>query len=192
MIVVQVGTNTGSDHVLRFCKNQSCDQIFLIEPFAIHNVSIDSHYKGIPNYKVDNVAIVPNSVDSVQLYYTENDGPSGHPNKSYEVASIKPEHLIKHDYTYDSLLSVTVPAFTMNEYLTNNKIHRVDYLFLDIEGIDFEVLQTIDFDKFDIKNLQIEHLHLDKNLLFQFMKSKGYSPRKGIDFYGYDTMFVKQ
>jgi FkbM family methyltransferase len=191
MIIVQVGTNTGNDHVLQICKQQSFDSIFLIEPFAIHNESIHKHYRGVPNYKIDNIAIVPKSMATVELYYTENDGPLSHVNKSYEVTSIKPEHLLKHNYTYTSLRKFTVPAFTMNEYLTKYNLYKIDYLFLDIEGIDFEVLETIDFNKFDIRNLQIEHLHLDKHRLFEFMSSKGYSPTKGMDLCGYDTMFVK-
>jgi hypothetical protein len=128
----------------------------------------------------------------VDLYYAENDGPSNHPRKSFEVASIRPEHLVKHDYSYTSLRTIRVPALTMNEYLSRNALHRIDYLFLDIEGIDFDVLKTIDFDQFDIRALQIEHLHLDMNQLLEFMASKGYSPQKGVDLYGNDTMFLKK
>lgn len=191
MILVQVGTNTGNDHVLQLCKQQQFDQIFLVEPFAIHNESIHKYYAGISNYTVDNIAIVPKSVANVDFYYTDNDGPAGHPCKSYEVASIKPDHLVKHNYSYMSLRKISVPALTMNEYLTKYNLRQIDYLFLDIEGIDFEVLETIDFSTFDIRNLQIEHLHLDKNKLLQFMKSKGYTATKGMDLCGYDTMFVK-
>jgi len=191
MIVIQVGTNTGNDHVLQLCKQMKFDRILLVEPFVIHNTSIQRHYNGIPNVNIDNIAIVPNNVKNIDLYFTHEDGPAGHPNKSYEVASIKPEHLVKHDYKYESLSKVTVPAMTMNEYFANYGLTKIHYLFLDIEGIDFEVLETIDFDTFDIRHLQIEHLHLDKTRLYEFMKSKGYVATKGIDTYGYDTMFIK-
>lgn len=191
MIIVQIGTNTGNDHVLQLCKQLSFDQIFLVEPFSVHNQSIHKHYSSFSNYKLDNIAIVPKSTENIDFYYTDNDGPAGHPDKSYEVASIRPEHLVKHNYSYTSLHKISVPALTMNEYFAKYNLQKIDYLFLDIEGIDFEVLETIDFDRFDIQNLQIEHLHLDKNKLLQFMTSKGYSSRKGMDLCGYDTMFVK-
>jgi FkbM family methyltransferase len=191
MIVVQIGTNTGNDHVLRMCKEQEFEMILLVEPFDIHNQTIHSNYSGIANYTIDNVAIVPTSTPWVDLYYTDNDGPANHPKKSFEVASIRPDHLVKHNYSYHSLSKVRVPSLTMNEYLDKYSLRRIDYLFLDIEGIDFEVLETIDFDRFDIRNLQIEHLHLDFTQLVRFMASKGYSPREGIDLCGYDTMFLK-
>jgi len=191
MIVVQIGTNTGNDHVLRMCKEQECEMIRLVEPFDIHNQTIRANYSGIANYTIDNVAIVPTSTPWVDLYYTDNDGPANHPKKSFEVASILPDHLLKHNYSYLSLRKVRVPSLTMNEYLAKYNLRRIDYLFLDIEGIDFEVLKTIEFDRFDIRNLQIEHLHLDFNQLVQFMASKGYSARKGLDLYGNDTLFVK-
>lgn len=117
MIIVQIGTNTGNDHVLDLCKSMDNPQVFLVEPFHIHNKSIHENYKNIATYTVDNVAIVPSHRDSVDLYYTEKDGPSAHPNKSYEVASIRPEHLMKHKYAYTSLRKITVPALTINEYL---------------------------------------------------------------------------
>ena len=192
MILVQIGTNNGNDHVLQLCKQVRFDKILLVEPMSIHNSSIYRNYSGVSNYTLDNIAIVPTPRPFVDIYYTENDGPSNHPNKSYEVASIKPEHLIKHNYTYTSLRTIRVPALTINEYLANSNIVKLDYLFLDIEGIDFEVLESIDFGRFDIKHLQIEHLHLDKQRLLQFMSSMGYTPQKGMDMYGYDTLFVKQ
>lgn len=192
MILVQIGTNTGNDHVLQLCKQVAFDRIFLVEPFTIHNTSIHSLYRDIPNYTLDNLAIVPRSMPSVELYYTDSDGPSPqYPQRSYEVASIRPEHLVKHNYMRAMLKSVTVPACTLNEYFAKYNLNRIDYLFLDIEGIDFEVVETIEFGRFDIRRVQIEHLHLDKRRLFDFMRSKGYSPEKGMDLCGYDTMFVK-
>lgn len=33
---------------------------------------------------------------------------------------------------------------------------RVDYFSLDVEGLELEILKTIDFNKFDIKVLSVE------------------------------------
>ena len=191
LTIVQVGTNNGNDHVLKLCKENPNASIYLIEPFVIHNEEIQKNYTGISNVSIENVAITPESCDNTTLYYTEQDGPKNDSRKSYQVASIKTDHIVKHDYDPSQLESITVNALTMNQFFETRRLKTIDYLFLDIEGIDFEVLKTIDFDMFIIRHLQIEHLHLDYIELEKFMKDKGYRSTRGIDFHGFDTMFTR-
>jgi hypothetical protein len=100
--------------------------------------------------------------------------------------------LVKHGYAAETLKTIQVPAMTLNDLLAKYRCEQLDFLFLDVEGIDFEVLRSIDFELFDITHLQVEHLHLDREELISFMASKGFSPlERGIDYYGYDTMFKK-
>lgn len=177
--------------MLEMCKTMSFDEIYLVEPLPIHAASIQAAYRDIPNVRLDMIAIVPTPMPTVDLFYTEDDGPASHPCKSYEVASIRPQHLLKHNYTYPSLKKVTVPALTLMEYFRTYALQTIDYLFLDIEGIDFEVLRTIEFDAIDIRRIQIEHIHLDKQELLRYMSERGYSPDTGPALSEYDTMFVK-
>ena len=52
----------------------------------------------------------------------------------------------------------------------------VDYFSLDVEGMEYQVLQTIPFDRIKIKVLSVEYIH-DKegaNEIIEFMETKGY------------------
>ncbi|CAL4099707.1 unnamed protein product, partial [Meganyctiphanes norvegica] len=53
----------------------------------------------------------------------------------------------------------------------------VDYFSLDVEGMDLQVLQTIPWNKIDIKTLSVEFYHDDegKGTLRKFMEEKGYT-----------------
>ena len=52
---------------------------------------------------------------------------------------------------------------------------QVDYLSLDVEGLELPILKTIPFDKLQIKVLSVEYNHQkDKEQVVEFMKSKGY------------------
>jgi hypothetical protein len=53
---------------------------------------------------------------------------------------------------------------------------RIDYLSLDIEGAELDVLKTIPWDRLDIRILSVEYAHgpLGKQGYEDFMKSKGY------------------
>ena len=52
-----------------------------------------------------------------------------------------------------------------------------DFLNIDLEGHDYEILQTIDFRKFNPKLICIEILEncLDKENIFNFLKQYNYS-----------------
>ena len=192
MIVVQIGTNNGNDHVRDFCLRNKPSQIILVEPFSIHVDEINKNYKDIDNFQIEILAITPDNEKEKILYYSIMDGLVRGPECSYQVTSIKPEHLLKHDYNLNTLREFKVQSMTLNELFLKHNLRQIDYLFLDIEGIDFEVLETIDFDKFDIKNIQIEILHLDKNLLYNFMTSKGYiSTKTSFDKHRFDELFTK-
>lgn len=189
--VVQIGTNNGRDHVRDLCRTSAPEAVYLVEPFSIHAPEIRRQYDGIANVTLDTIAITPTHQDSVRLFYTEEDGPEDNANKSYQVASIIPSHIVKHHYDPRLFKSVVVPAMTLNEYFASHSLTDIDYLFLDIEGIDFEVLRTIDFSTYTIRHLQIEHLHLNSSDLNAFMQSQGYTSTPGIDWHGFDTLFVR-
>jgi FkbM family methyltransferase len=188
-VVVQIGTNTGNDHVRNLCREIKPAFILLVEPFDVHHDSIKKNYAGIPHVAYEHVAIMPIPMDATTLYFADRDGPSGHPLHTFEVTSVVPDHLLKHGYAQSELKSVTVNCKTMSQLLATYSLKRIDYLFLDIEGIDFEVLKSIDFDAYDIRNLQIEFLHLDRTELVTFMAGHGYAV--GTSLHANDMMFVK-
>jgi FkbM family methyltransferase len=190
VVIIQVGTNNGNDHVRDFCKIVQPDVILLVEPFPIHKKSIIKNYTGISNVILEEVAIVPYPMEKTTIYFHDKDGPIGHPKHSYEVASVDPEHLVRHGYSKSELKSFTARCKTLSQLFDTYSIKKIDYLFLDIEGIDFDVLTSIDFSAYDIHNLQIEYIHLDQNKLVSFMAEKGY--RIGVSLNKFDTMFVKQ
>jgi FkbM family methyltransferase len=189
-IVVQIGTNTGKDHVRDLVGKIPTSLVLLVEPFDIHNESIKNAYGSI-RHVVENIAIVPDNRDSVSLYYHDDDGPRNNPNKSFQVASIIPQHIQRHDYDGKTIQSVNVRACTLNHLFAKYDLTTIDYLFMDIEGIDMDVLESIDFTTYNIKKLQIEHLHLDANRLHSFMSQRGYRATPGMDYHGFDTMFIK-
>jgi FkbM family methyltransferase len=190
MIVIQLGTNNGNDHVRDLCKSQHPNLVILVEPFSRHNTTILENYKGIENVNLINKAILAEKQDRVELYYTELDGKIRGPTCSYLVTSTLKSHLHKHGYTDESIEAFTVEALTLEELFTNFNLTEIDYLFIDIEGIDFDVLKSINFEKYKINHIQIEHIHLDKEGLNRFMAEKKYYPKPGLDHHGYDTLYV--
>lgn len=182
MNIIQVGTNSGNDHVLKLCKKitpERINRLILVEPFDVHNELILINYN-LFNFELLNVAIVPNNnLDKTIQFYHHNDDKFGRNDGtiSFEVASINKDHIIKHyGDTIEKINIINVKTLTINELFELKNIIEIDFLFLDIEGIDFDVALSLDLSKYSIKNIIIEVLHLDKDALITYFKKYDYYP----------------
>lgn len=161
--IVQFGTNTGDDHVKNLCEHltlENINKIVLVEPFDFHNKSILENYENFKNrIQIHNIAIVDKlDNDSVIMYYSEN-------NVDYGVTSTDKQHIIKHYWlkeTENTLHSFDVKCKNVNIFLSENNLFEIDYLFIDIEGLDLSIIRELDFDKFNIKRIVVEICHVKK------------------------------
>jgi hypothetical protein len=97
--------------------------------------------------------------------------------------------------------SPKVPCFPVASLLTALNRTKVNYFSLDVEGYEFDILQTIPFDKIHIYVLSVEYSHTlgGKRELQRFMESKGYVTYKDIQLhveiialYVDDLIFINQ
>lgn len=68
---------------------------------------------------------------------------------------------------------------------------RIDYLSIDTEGSELDILKAFDFDKYEIRLITIEHNHTEKrDEIYRFLASKGYV-RKFEKLSNVDDWYVK-
>lgn len=60
------------------------------------------------------------------------------------------------------------------EFLLNESIDHIDYLSIDIEGGEEEILMSIDFNKINISVMSVENNYDDPRII-NYMKDKGYN-----------------
>jgi FkbM family methyltransferase len=65
------------------------------------------------------------------------------------------------------------PAFCLKDLISQHNINTIDYLTIDTEGSELEVLKGIDFDKVDIHVIDVENNYGD-NRIQLFLEKKGY------------------
>ena len=105
------------------------------------------------------------------------------------------------DYQDDLLLScknekaknnkiVEVPTITIDELLTENKISKIDFFSLDVEGYEISVLNGMDFSNVRPKYFLIETANRPEyqNIVRQYMKDKNYLFVKQLS--GNDDLFL--
>jgi FkbM family methyltransferase len=158
MIIVQIGTNDGNDHVFDFVKNVDCYRIILIDANPRCTEKVSDRYVGIPNVEFYNMAIVPYVVTeptTVKLLVPTADETSAH-------ASLQEEHMSKHGHT--SLDSIEVNALDFHGMLGTLKIDKIDRLYIDVEGLDIDIINSIDFKNICIPYVMFEYIHSDGTL----------------------------
>ena len=117
-----------------------------------------------------------NEVDVPELstieYYSDKDNHSDVrlKGKKYEVKTIS---------LYDLLIKYQAPK-------------QVDYLSIDTEGSEYEILKSFKFDEFDIRIITVEHNYTpQRDLIHTLLTSNGYE-RKYVEVSGFDDWYVKR
>ena len=80
-----------------------------------------------------------------------------------------------------------LPCVLLNNVLEEHKMYAIDYLSLDTEGNELDILKAIDFSRFDIKVMTVENNYQNKEQT-EFVLSKGYKLVTRLDA---DEVFVK-
>ena len=112
---------------------------------------------------------------------------------NYDFVKFKDEYYFNHELDYQGSATfsdrmnfyaiehphkekVSIPCITFNELCFQNKINKIDYLKLDTEGMDLDILKSIDFDKYNIKFIRAEHNgnSLREKETREFLESKKY------------------
>jgi FkbM family methyltransferase len=75
-----------------------------------------------------------------------------------------------------------VPVRQLSDILKENNVHQIDYIDIDVEGMEMEVLQSINWDDVSIEVLLIEQRRMSlenviKSDICKFLYNKGYIPQ---------------
>lgn len=105
------------------------------------------------------------------------------------VESYNPRHIlrIKDELNYHGGLSeiIEVPSKTFDSVV---KVKNIDFLSIDTEGSELDILQTIDFDFYDIRVICVENNYGDPKIN-EFLSEKNYTL---IQTYNIDFIFQKK
>jgi len=194
MKIIQIGANNGKDEVFDLINQNkfNIELAILIEPIPFIIDDLKTQYKDLNNVSIENIAINddPNS-KHLTLYYIEN--------SNYEVSSFNKEHVIEHKPKdeINEIKSLDVPCMTFNNIMEKYNLIDLDYLFIDTEGLDVHIIASIDFQKYNIKNIIFEQMHADgpfkignnAEQTLKYLKQLGYEFQYGSN--GWDISATK-
>ena len=82
------------------------------------------------------------------------------------IGSFNKEHILKHrtkrfDVSEGDIDKINVKCLSFNYLVKKYKIKSIDKLMLDVEGAEYEILKSINYDDILIKNIIFEKKHFD-------------------------------
>jgi len=191
-LFLQIGTNDGNDQFNKLVKHFKPKNVLLIEPNESLIDTIRYNYKEISEFidvKIINKCIYHTDNTEVSLFIPAKDGIYGNP-------GVQPER-IQGNYTYNNkhfslipmndwgekkdMIEIKSKTITFNTLCKTYNISKIDYLQIDTEGYDSEIISNIDFKSVNIKILRYEKWPFDEKCF-----SKYHSENKNL--YGLNGM----
>jgi len=197
MCLVQIGSGSASldtnfqDGFSNYIISKNIEKkVFIIEANSIHMNNLKKFYQKNINVKIFNLAITPDDVylKIMDFFYCLEDSPN------YQIFSNSKSFVKKH-FPDGKIEKKSVECLRISEFFDKNNIDKIDYLSIDIEGMDYPVLMKLDLKKFKIENISFEHLHLtfwQKIKIITKLIDNGYFfSGMGFDLGKHDWMFTK-
>jgi len=193
---VQIGSHDGQQQdPLRDLVLRGGWSGIMVEPVPYVFERLRRNYGHLPGLALENVAV--GSEDGEVPFYhladTEGAGREGLPIWFDALGSLRKEVVLAHERFIPDierrLVETRVPCVTFDSLCRRHAVDEIDLLHTDTEGYDYEILRTVDFDRYRPKLIIYESVHQDaaeKAACEDHLRSAGYDTTR----YGLDTWAI--
>ena len=165
-VYFQIGTNSGDDGFRKRCLKDRPDKIILVEPNPEMKEIIEENYKDLTNVNVHiNAIYYENDVD-VELIMPSRKGEVI--GKGIHAKGRRADNGMVYSNRHFSLVPMNdwgkeedwvklkAKGITVHEICRQHSIKHIDFLQIDTEGFDSEIIKMLDLDVLPIKEVRFE------------------------------------
>ena len=198
MFFVVVGANDGksSDPFAKILAKDTRWRGIFIEPVPYVFERLRKNYPDESRYICENLAITDGS-STLPFYYVAAEAaqkfPGELPKYFDQVGSFDRNHIVigLGQAIEPFIVTANVRSESFESVMARNQVGEIDFLQIDTEGFDFEVLKLVDLQKHRVGVILFEHMHLsatDQAAADRLLRDNQY------DFYRYqgDTLAVRK
>jgi FkbM family methyltransferase len=201
-LFVKVGANDG-------ITDDPCSDILLankqwkgllIEPVPYCFDSLRANFYDSDRFILEQVAI-GSSCGRAKFYYVDQKAKTQLPDlPPYfdKLASFDRNHILKHlgGILEPFIVECELEVYPLSGVLQRNSVRDVHLLHIDAEGYDYEVLRSVDFEKFPPLSVFVEHKHLTRQHRTEMLRlfaKHGYSVSDcGVDYFAINNKANKR
>lgn len=194
--LIQLGANDGvmADPVHRIVRKPNVSSV-LVEPVPRVFERLTHTYRSCPEVTCLQSAVVPDEeTSSIEFFFLQPRDGLFYDDAYSGWSSTSRDHLEKfrqYVRNFDELLcSEMVPCVSVNRVFQMAEWPSVDLLQIDVEGLDVDIVGSIDFTTWTPKIIRFEHMHSAKAPLFALLR-RLHTLRYHTFSSGFDTLCVQ-
>jgi FkbM family methyltransferase len=167
LVIIGAHNGSGLEELILEQKNK----VLLIEPVNYNLQSLKNRFKNINNIFFENVG-VSDEKKQIKFYYVKESSVKKLGKEwGTGIGSFKKKHLLDHHRKRFKIIEsdieeVNVKIVVFNDLVEKYNISEIEYLFIDTEGYDYQIIKSIDFNKTKINKVKFEYKHLDDTFKF--------------------------
>ena len=173
-VFFQIGTNNGNDQFRSLVLKHMPDCIILVEPNENLIHEIKQNYSGIQNVYIYNNAIYYNNDEMLELYIPAKNGIMG--TRADNNITYGDGHfslLPMNDWGSKSdMVKIQTKSITFDKICSIHGITNIEYLQIDTEGFDTEIIKMIDLSKYKINRIRFEKWGFKTECFTEYHKEK--------------------
>ena len=146
------------------------DNILLVEPVPYNYALLKNKFSENKNISICINAIFSENKKKDFYYVKESSIPKLGKHWASGIGSFDKKHILNHkskrfQITENDIEKSEIEFITFDNLIDKYQIKSIDDLQIDVEGAEFEILNSIDFKKIKINSIQFESKHFDGTFL---------------------------
>ena len=163
--LVVIGAHSGL--FLKDLISEYQDQnILLVEPVPYNYEILNSEYKDYPKITICKNAIIDKSKKDFFYYVKKESITKLGKHWASQIGSFDKNHILNHknkrfDINEDDIETIQIEFITFNDLIQKYSIKSIDKLQIDVEGAEYKIMNSINFQKIEINKILFESKHFD-------------------------------
>ena len=140
--------------------------VLLVEPVPYNYKILNENFSNNKNILICHNAIFSKNIKKNFYFVKENSITKLGKHWASGIGSFDKQHILNHrskrfKITEEDVDKIEIQFITFNDLIKKYEINSIDNLQIDVEGAEFEILNSIDFNKININSIQFESKHFD-------------------------------
>ena len=188
--LVVIGAHSGL--YLKDLVNEYQDKnVLLVEPVPYNYEILDSEYNDDPKITICKNAIIDKSKKDFFYYVKKESIAKLGKHWASQIGSFDKNHILNHrnkrfDVKEDDIETIQIEFITFDDLIQKYSIKSIDKLQIDVEGAEYKIMNSINFQKIEINKILFESKHFDGTFregvrldeIKKLLTSKNYKLRK--------------
>ena len=163
--LVVIGAHSGL--YLKDLVNQYQNRnILLVEPVPYNYEVLDFKYKDDPKITICKNAIIDRSKKDFFYYVKKESITKLRKHWASQIGSFDKNHILNHknkrfDIKENDIETIQIEFITFDDLIQKYSIKSIDKLQIDVEGAEYKIMNSINFQKIEINKILFESKHFD-------------------------------